>query len=109
MVISSSNQNISAGGAPNNGGLTNRNEDGYKKVEQEIRNKDEMSVNEISLLIDGGHDTFMKALSHRQRNMNAIRVMCMNGGSMKNALDNAVNINDSSLIADILRELCNAP
>jgi hypothetical protein len=65
------------------------------------------NIAEISMIVENGHDTFMRALSNRNKNLNSIRSMCFNG-NLKTALDTAVNINDLSLMYDILKELNNA-
>ena len=42
----------------------------------------EVNLIEITLVVENGHDTFMRALNNRNRNLNSIRMICL-GGNIK--------------------------
>lgn len=54
--------------------------------------------------IECGHESFMKALKNRNKNITIIRQMWING-NIKAAMDQAVNMNDTALMADILNQI----
>lgn len=63
---------------------------------------------EFTTIIEAGHDTLMKALRSRYRNIQSVSIM-WSRGDIKSALDKVVDINDNSVIADILREINSHP
>jgi katanin p80 WD40 repeat-containing subunit B1 len=63
-----------------------------------------MEIVDLSATIEQGHESFMKALKNRFKNTQMIRSMWING-SIKSALDTAANMNDTSLMADILSQI----
>jgi len=63
---------------------------------------------EFMTIIEAGHETLMKALRSRYRNIQSISII-WSRGDIKSALDKAVDINDNSVIADILREINTHP
>lgn len=59
---------------------------------------------EFAQTIEQGHESFMRALKNRNKNITMIRQMWING-NIKAAMDHAVNMNDTALMADILNQL----
>lgn len=87
---------------------------------------------EFTTIIEAGHETLMKALRSRYRNIQSVSIMWSRGdikvcaqalfclffirfitftflSHTQSALDKAVDINDNSVIADILKEINNHP
>lgn len=58
--------------------------------------------------VEAGHDSFIKALRNRQKNIQIVRNMWVNG-NVKSALDAAVSMDDTSLMADILAQINQLP
>lgn len=67
-------------------------------------NQRKMDVLDLTNTIEHGHDALMKALKSRYKNTQMIRSMWING-SIKSALDTAVSMNDTGLMADILSQI----
>ncbi len=58
--------------------------------------------------VEQGHDSFIKALRNRHKNIQIVRTMWVNG-NVKSALDAAVNMDDTSLMGDILAQINQSP
>lgn len=65
---------------------------------------------EVDLLttVEIGHESFIKAIRNRHKNIQIVRNMWVNG-NVRNALDAAVNMDDTSLMADILTQINQLP
>jgi len=63
-----------------------------------------MDIIDLTNTVEQGHENFMKALKNRFKNTQIIRSMWING-SIKSALDTAAEMNDTSLMADILNQI----
>lgn len=73
-------------------------------------NNDFKIQQQVDLLttVEVGHESIIKALRNRHKNIQIVRNMWVNG-NVKNALDAAVNMDDTSLMADILTQINQLP
>jgi hypothetical protein len=72
--------------AQSNGNDNHHQQQQQKQNEVISNNQDSianMNIAEIATIIDVGHDTFVRALNNRNRNLNSIRMMCASSGNLK--------------------------
>jgi hypothetical protein len=81
-------------------------EDKFDKVNINdfVPSQEKLDAIDLTTIVEQGHESFMKALKNRCKNTHMIRTMWING-SIKSALDTAANMNDTSLMADILGQI----
>jgi katanin p80 WD40 repeat-containing subunit B1 len=86
--------------------LINQSKSRSPKVEQVQKKPVERQQQALDAgqIIESGHESLMKALRNRFKNVQFIRTMWSNG-SVKQALEAAVNLDDVTLMADLLSQI----